>query len=128
MRHLVLIFAGASALLAMPAKAAPGDMSVAVFLAKAEKLKAQGMTAMFSSDLKVVKAEAEGAGDRYRERLAADRKAGRAPHSCPPPEGKASINADKMIAHLRSYRSAGRGSVPMKTAFADLMRKEYPCS
>ncbi len=126
MRRLIVPLA-CLLVLGAPASAAPGDMSVATFLAKAEKLKAKGLTAMFSSDLKVVKREAEGAGDHYRARIAADRKAGRTPHSCPPPKGKASINADTMLAHLRSYPASRRSSVTMKTAFADLMKKEYPC-
>lgn len=112
---------------AAQAAAAPGDMNVAVFLAKAEKLKAQGMRAMFSPDLKVVKREAEGAGEHYRARLASDRAAGRPPHSCPPPKGKAAIGADAMLAHLRGYPAARRSNVTMKTAFADLMKQKYPC-
>ena len=119
-----------AASLAVPLAAvssAPGDMSVAAFLPKAEALKKKGMMAMFSSDLKVLKAEAEGAASHYRAALAADRKAGRTPHSCPPPKGKASIGADAMMDHLRSYPASRRGSVSMKTAFADLMKKKYPC-
>ena len=126
----VTVFLGILSLAAMPAglSAAPGDMSVATFLTRAEALEKKGMMAMFSSDLKVLKAEAEGAGDAYRASLAADRKAGRTPHSCPPPKGKASISSDDMLAHLRSYPASRRQAIPLKAAFADLMKKRYPCS
>ena len=75
---------GAAALgLSAPAMAAPGDMAISVFLAKAEALKAKGMAAMFSSDIGVLMAEGKAAGQAYRAQLAQEAKAGR-PSSCPP--------------------------------------------
>ncbi|ABC64293.1 hypothetical protein [Erythrobacter litoralis] len=110
-----------------PAAAAPGDMDVQTFLAKAEKLEKKGALALLSSDLKVLKREAEGAAKTYRTRIVADQEAGRQPHSCPP-KGKQAMTSDELLGHLRSYPAAKRPSVSMKTAFADLMQKRFPCS
>lgn len=112
--------------LAVPAAAAPGDMDAQTFLTKAEKLEKKGPLALFSGDLKVLKREAEAAAKTYRARIAADRKAGRTPHSCPP-AGKQAMGSDELLGHLRSYPAARRSSVSMKVAFADLMKKRYPC-
>ena len=49
-------------LLAAPALAAGGDMSVATFLAKADALKAKGPMALFSPDIKVLQQEGQAAG------------------------------------------------------------------
>ena len=106
--------------------AAPGDMSVATFLEKADKLKSRGPLALLSGDMKVLRREGEASGKAYRARIAADKKAGRTPHSCPPE--KISMDSDQMLAHLRTYPTSRRGSVSMRQAFADLMKKRYPCS
>ena len=106
--------------------AAPGDMSAADFLTRADKLKAKGPMALLSSDFKHLKGEAEAAGASYRARLKADKAAGHPPHRCPP--RKAAMNSDELLAHLRSYPEARRPSITMKVAFAELMRKKYPCA
>ena len=57
------IFALIVALLAAtPALAAPGDISVASFLAKADALRAKGAMALFSSDYKLLQSEGKAAG------------------------------------------------------------------
>ena len=121
---LTLVFA--SALVAAPLAAAPGDMDVATVLAKADKLEKKGPLALLSSDLKLLKREVEGAAERYRARIKADKATGRAPHSCPP-QGKQSMGSDELLAHLRSYPAGKRGSTTISAAFADLMKKRYPC-
>ena len=110
--------------LAVPALAAPGDMSVAAFIAKADALKAKGMLAMGSPDIKLLQAEGAAAGQNYRARLARERTAGK-PSSCPPAGVK--LNSDQLLGHLRTYPVARRGSVSMKTAVADYFIKTYPC-
>lgn len=112
---------------ATPVLAAPGDMDVATFLAKAEKLEKKGALALFSGDLKTLKREVEAAGEAYRARLASERSAGTAQHSCPPPKGKANMKSDDFMAHLRTYPSARRNTLSVKAAFADLMKQRYPC-
>jgi len=74
MNRAVLALA-ASLALAVPALAAPGDMSAATFLAKADALKAKGIGALGSPDIKLLRAEGQAAGEAYRQRLAAHRDA-----------------------------------------------------
>ena len=123
-KSLVLTAAVAALTLAVPARAAAGDMSVATFLAKADALEKKGAMAMFSSDLKVLKAEGTAASKAYRARLDRERAAGN-PSSCPP-KGT-SIDSNDLLAHLRSYPAAVRPTVTMRTAMADMFIKKYPC-
>lgn len=123
--RLKLAVGGTLLLATVPAAAAPGDMSAATFLAKADALKAKGMMAMMSSDIDTLRDEASAAGRAYRAKLAADKASGRAPESCPP--SKASIGSNALIAHLQSYPETQRSRIAMKVAVADLMRKTYPC-
>ncbi|MFM5907103.1 MAG: hypothetical protein ACKOPO_05905 [Novosphingobium sp.] len=120
----ITIGLGAALALAVPAQAAPGDMSVATFLTKAEALKAKGMAAMFSSDVKLLMGEGKAAAAAYRARLEVERKAGR-PSSCPP--AKASVGTEELLSHLRSYPAATRPGVPMHRAFGDFFARKYPC-
>ena len=104
--------------------AAPGDMSVATFLAKADALKAKGAMAMFSSDIGVLKSEGQAAGKAYLVRLEKERAAGH-PSSCPPKGSR--VNSDELLAHLRTYPANARPGVNMKQAFADYFIRKYPC-
>ncbi|MBA4161006.1 MAG: hypothetical protein C0515_02735 [Novosphingobium sp.] len=114
------------AILALPTAlyAAPGEMNVATFLAKADALKAKGAMALFSSDINVLKAEGTAAGEAYRARLAKERATGR-PSSCPP-KG-ANVNSSDLLNHLRGYPAAAKPKVSMKQAMADFFIKKYPC-
>jgi hypothetical protein len=122
--HILMI--GTIALLAgTAAMAAPGDMNVTTFLAKADALKAKGIMALASSDVALLQAEGKAGGVAYRQRLKADAAAKRPPHSCPP--AKAAVNSDEFLKHLRSYPEPMRANTSIKTATADLMKKRYPC-
>lgn len=123
--RLTLAVCGACLLGAIPATAAPGDMSAATFLAKADALKAKGVMALMSSDIAVLRDEASAGGRAYRAKLMADKAAGRPTEACPPP--KSSMSSDALLAHLRSYPQAQRPRLTIKTAMADLLRKTYPC-
>ncbi|MBX9645300.1 MAG: hypothetical protein K2W91_14525 [Novosphingobium sp.] len=114
------------AILALPTAlyAAPGEMNVATFLAKADALKAKGAMALFSSDINVLKAEGTAAGEAYRARLAKERATGR-PSSCPPKGAK--VNSSDLLNHLRGYPAAAKPKVSMKQAMADFFIKKYPC-
>jgi hypothetical protein len=118
------LFVVAAFAIAAPAFAAPGDMSVATFLAKADALKVKGAMALFSSDYKLLQAEGQAAGKAYRARLVGERAAGK-PSSCPP--GSAKVNSNELIAHFRTYPAARRGSITLKTAVADYFIKTWPC-
>ena len=117
MHRLILIavplaFAGLSA----PTLANTGEMSVATFLAKADALRAKGLGAIGSPDIKLLRAEGQAAGQAYGARLAAERAAGK-PSSCPPKGARPSSN--EVLTHLRTYPAEKRAGMTMKTAMAD---------
>ncbi len=116
----------AAALILIPASAQA--MTVAEFLVKARALKAKGPLAIFSSDLGPVRAEIKSVATSYRADLRADRAAGRAPHSCPPPEGSAAakIKPEAFLTELEGIPPAQR-SMTMKTAFYQIMKRRWPC-
>lgn len=111
-------------LAASPALAAAGDMSVATFLAKADALKAKGLMALFSSDMKVLQQEGQAAGMAYKAQLDAERAQGR-PSSCPPKDVK--ISSDQVLNHLRTYPAAQRPAVTMRAAIGDMFKRTWPC-
>ena len=100
-------------------------MTVATFLAKYDALMKKGLFALGSSDVKLLKAEGEAAGEAYSARLRADKAAGRAPHSCPPPRGR--LSQGEFIKGVQQYPAASRSQTTLKMAVADLMRKKFPC-
>lgn len=124
MNRPTLLAVLAAGLIAAPAHAAGGDMSVAAFLSKADALKAKGAMALFSPDIKVLQAEGQAAGEAYRSRLVSERAAGK-PSSCPPKGAK--VSSDQVLSHLRTYPAPARPRVTMRSAMADFFIKTYPC-
>jgi hypothetical protein len=122
MRTILAVMAGAALVLPASAQA----MSVAEFLAKANALKAKGFLAIGSSDIKLLRTEVERASDAYRSDLASAKAAGRAPHSCPPPKGKAKIGSNELMAEFEAIPAAKR-NISVKTAFYAMMKKRFPC-
>lgn len=120
MRRLALI----ALLIAAPAMAATGEMSVATFLSKADALKAKGLMALGSPDIKLLRDEGQAAGMAYGARLQQERAVGR-PSSCPPKGARPSSN--EVLSHLRTYPSEKRAGLTMKAAMADYFIKTYPC-
>lgn len=112
-------------LICSPAISAAGDMKVETFLAKADALKAKGVLALASSDIGVLKAEGKAAGEVYRARIKSDKAKKLPPHSCPPP--KAALKSDDLLAHFRTYSATQRKQISVNTAFAEMMKKRYPC-
>ncbi|UNU42653.1 hypothetical protein EAO27_07995 [Sphingopyxis sp. YF1] len=104
---------------------APGEMSVAGFLARADSIMRLGPLAMATPEAARLKNEVIAAGKRYKARHDADRKAGRRTTSCPPETG--SLTPEQWLAHLRSYPPAIRPKISLTAAFDGLMRKRYPC-
>lgn len=102
-------------------------MTVAEFLAKSDAVKAKGMLAMMSSDLTLLRNEMKSVSTAYRADIDAAQKAGKPPHSCPPPKGKASISSDDVMAELQSLPTAEKARTSVKTAFYAMMKKRYPC-
>ncbi len=120
MRRLAMFVA----LLLMPASAQA--MSVAEFLAKASALKAKGFLAIGSPDIKLLRSEVESAANAYRADIQAARAAGRPPHSCPPPKGKAKIGSKEVMADFEAIPVAQRG-MSVKSAFYAMMKRRFPC-
>lgn len=104
---------------------APGDMSVAAFLARADSLSRLGPLALATPEGNRLKGEVIAAGKRYKARIDAQRRAGHKTTSCPPESG--SLGPEEWLAHLRGYPVARRKSVSVYTAFDALMKKRYPC-
>ncbi|WP_298196086.1 hypothetical protein [Novosphingobium sp.] len=109
---------------AVPASAAEGQITVGSFLARANALKAKGIAALFSSELKTLRGIGQAAGAEYRARLAQERAAGR-PSSCPPP--KVDIGNDQFLAHLETYPAAARDRTTLTIAIGDLFARRWPC-
>ena len=80
---------------------APGDMSVAAFLARAGQIERLGPLAIATPEAHYLKGEVIAAGKRYKARIDAERKAGRRTTSCPPESG--TLTPEQWLAHLRSY-------------------------
>ena len=108
----------------VPALAAPSDMSVAIFLGKAEALRAKGVSAMLSSDIGLVKAAATSAGQDYRARLVNERAAGH-PSSCPAARTK--MDSKQLISHLKTYPVSARPQISMRQAMSDYFIRNWPC-
>lgn len=107
-------------LAATPAAAA---MDVATFIAKGDALKAKGMAAIFSSDLKHVQAAAKDAAARYKADKDARAKAGLPPLSCPPAGAK--LGAMEFFDELKKIPVAERG-MHMKDGMAWVSRRKFP--
>jgi hypothetical protein len=99
-------------------------MPVATFLAKADALEKRGPMALFSGDLKLLKAEVAASGKLLRQEIDAARRAGRRPQACLPE--KAETDSKELITYLRSLAPSQR-SMPIRAAFAGLMARKYPC-
>ena len=103
---------------------APGDMSVAAFLVRADALERLGPLALATPQGNQLKGEVIAAGKRYKARIDADRRAGRRTTSCPPESG--TLTPDQWLSHLRSYPAAARKKVSVYWAFDALMKTRSP--
>ena len=121
MRKLLIAALAAASPLA-PASAQ--SMPISEFLAKADALQKKGPMALFSGDIGKLKAEVVNSGKQLRAEQEAARKAGRKPATCLPE--KANVTSTELLTHFREVPPAERG-VLVKTAFAGLVRKKYPC-
>lgn len=128
--HHKLLYLAFAAGLAVPGIAAaesvqqPGTMPVAVFLAKAEALRAKGAMALFSSDVGLLKAELNGSALGVRKQIKAQAAAGK-PSACPP--DRAALTLDDILMQMRSYPVDARARIPVFQAVEDLIHKRFPC-
>jgi hypothetical protein len=111
------------AVVALTLPVASQAMTVADFLGKADALQARGFTAMFSSDIGVLKEEIKSASTAYRDHV----DTGKAPRSCPPAKGTVKTSSDELLAAFRTVPAADRTRLSVRAAFADYMIRRFPC-
>lgn len=104
---------------------APGEMSVAAFLARADAVMRFGPLALATPEAHRLKGEVVATAKRYKARIDAARRAGRRTTSCPPESG--TLTPQEWLAHLRSYPARVRPKLSLRAAFDALMKKRYPC-
>ncbi|PAX08119.1 hypothetical protein [Sphingomonas lenta] len=119
MRKLLL---GIAALgLAAPASA---EMTLGQFLVKANALKAKGMMAVFSKDLKPVMAEMKSASAQLKTEGERRKAAGLPMRTCPP-KGT-TMTSDELLAMLNAIPPAERG-ISLKDGLVRVMSAKFPC-
>jgi len=107
--------------------AAAGDMSVAEFLPRAEKLKGKGAMAIFSrAELKALGAEVGGAIKANKAEREAAIRAGRRPDYCPP-AGGVKLGADEILAEFRRVPVAERRRTTVRQVMKTMARRRWPC-
>lgn len=109
-----------------PAAASAQSMTVDQFLTKANALKAKGVMALGSPDLKLLRNHMMAIATDYRRDIEGARAAGQAPHSCPPAKGKTKLGSNELLAEFEAIPPARRGA-STKAAFYDMMKRRYPC-
>ena len=112
------------ALIVLPVTALQA-MTVAVFLEKADALERRGVTAMFSSDLRLLKAEVKGAAQALKAERERRRAAGQRPAYCPPERSQ--LNSRDLLAHFRSIPPAQRERMEVRDALRTMLVRRYPC-
>ena len=125
MLRSVLVFCLLAA--AAPALATPQTMTAGQFLAKAEPLlKKSKMSLIFSGEARKLLAVLGESAQHNRTRLDADKAAGRRIDTCLPEKGKAKVNANELLAHIRAMPPAQKAQ-SFDAAFASYTAKKYPC-
>jgi hypothetical protein len=100
-------------------------MDVATFVAKADVLEKKGVTALFSSDFKLLKAEVQTAATQLRNERAAAQKAGKPMAYCPP--AKSALAPKEILAHFRAIPAAQRPRTQVKDGLRSLLARKWPC-
>src|SRR3546814_14010775 len=80
---------------------APGDMSVAAFLARANAVTRLGPLAMATPEAYRLKNEVIATARRYKARIDDQQRAGRKTTSCPPESG--TLTPEEWLAHTHGY-------------------------
>jgi hypothetical protein len=109
---------GAAALAALFLCGPACAMSAAEFLAKADALKAKGMMAMFSSDLRLLKSDFTAGAKAWRQQA-------HKPNACPPAAVK--LNPDEIYGLLAAVPPAQRATTTSRDAIVTGLNRRYPC-
>lgn len=124
MRLTILI---AAAAVLIPAMASAQSMNAEKFLQRANKLKAKGPLAIFSSgEIKVLMKEGQAAGQASGARAKADKAAGRPTRYCAPP-GPQKMGSDEYMQRLAAIPRADRQRIDMTEATNRIMATKFPC-
>jgi hypothetical protein len=100
-------------------------MDVATFLARADKLQKKGPLALFTSEYRLLKREAEGAGAQLKAENAALVKAGKRTPYCPPKKG--SLSSSELLSGFRAIPAADRPRTSVKDGMRIYLAKKWPC-
>ena len=109
-------------LLAVPVLMAnkPAQMSVEVFLAKADALEASGPLAGLSSDSRLLQREAQAAFEAWV-------KQARPPAACPPKGQRFRGDPKRFLAMMRAVTPSERPKVSVREAFRRSWNARWPC-
>jgi hypothetical protein len=100
-------------------------MDVATFLARADKLQKKGPVALFTSEYRLLKREAEAAGAQLKAENRALVKAGRPTPYCPPKKG--SLGSSELLSGFRAIPAADRPHTSVKAGMRIYLAKKWPC-
>jgi len=105
--------------------AASAQMSVADFLERIGELAKGGPEWTLSPEAGELFGVVSSVGRAYRQSLAEQRAAGQPVEACLPDE--AEIDSGELFAHLAAYSPDGARRTSITEAFAELVRKRFPC-
>jgi hypothetical protein len=118
------------AAIALSTAAQTAQLSVADVLVKADALQRKGVFAVFSSDLRAIKAEANSDLMAFGTDYFTAAQAHRPLPACPPKEApnklRITVDTDDLLQFYRSIPPARRG-MSSRQAFADFMSRKFPC-
>ena len=115
----------AAILLAASPLAAAQAMDIATFITKANALEKKGVTALFSSDYRLLKGEVQTASNQLRAERVAAFKAKRPMAYCPPP--KSGLTPAEILTHFRAMAPAQRARTQVKDGLRTLLARKFPC-
>jgi hypothetical protein len=105
-------------------------MTVAEVLAKADAVQKKGLFAIFSSDLRQIKAEADRDLQAFGTDYFTARQAHRPLPACPPKDGpnslKITVDTDELLQFYRSIPPARRG-MSSRQALTEFLSRKFPC-
>ena len=121
MPRLFVPLAALGLITASPSAAA---MTVGTFVAKANALRANPLTAIASPDLGLLRSEAQTAAAQLKAERDARRAAGQPPIACVP--AGQSIGITEMLDGLAALPAADQ-RLPLKQGYAKVIARRYPC-
>ena len=102
-------------------------MPVSTFLAKLDKLAAEGPLATVTSDAALLKKELQDSAASLRAERLATAQAGKTPAYCPDPQGPPP-SSDEIIEALKEVPAAQQGTTEVKDALRSYMARRFPCA